>query len=73
LMGSSRQVRAVLAEFPRMPAPAIARRIRWPYSMTPLKKRLREIRPEYAGIDPVDRVVYEPGQIAQCDLWFRKP
>jgi transposase len=71
--GFEPQVRAVLAEFPRMPAPAIARRIGWPYSMTPLKKRLREIRPEYAGIDPVDRVVYEPGQIAQCDLWFRKP
>jgi len=31
---------------------------------------LREIRPEYAGVDPVDRVVYEPGQITQCDLWF---
>jgi hypothetical protein len=22
------------------------------------------------GIDPVDRVSYEPGRIAQCDLWF---
>jgi hypothetical protein len=22
------------------------------------------------GIDPSDRTVYEPGQIAQCDLWF---
>jgi transposase len=64
------QIRAVLAEFPRMPAPVIAQRIGWPYSMTPLKKRLREIRPEYVGIDPADRVVYEPGQIAQCDLWF---
>jgi transposase len=64
------RIRAVLAEFPRMPAPAIAERIGWPYSITPLKKRLRAIRPEYVGIDPVDRVVYEPGQIAQCDLWF---
>jgi hypothetical protein len=63
-------IRAVLAEFPRMPAPAIAARIGCPYSITPLKKRLREIRPEYVGIDPVDRVVYQPGEITQCDLWF---
>ena len=64
------QIRAVLVEFPRMPAPVIAQRIGWPHSITPLKKRLREIRPEYVGIDPSDRVVYEPGEIAQCDLWF---
>ena len=64
------QVRALLAEWPRMPAPVIAQRIGWPYSMAPLKKLLARIRPEYVGIDPVDRVVYEPGQITQCDLWF---
>jgi len=40
------------------------------HSMTTLKDRVREIRPEYLGIDPADRVTYEPGQIAQCDLWF---
>jgi len=34
---------------------------------------LAVIRPEYVGIDPVDRVVYEPGQVAQCDLWFPQP
>ncbi len=53
-----------------MPAPVVAERIGWPYSMTPLKKRLALIRPEYVGIDPVDRVQYEPGGITQCDLWF---
>jgi transposase len=63
-------IRAVLVEFPRMPAPVIAERIGWPYSLTPLKARLRKIRPEYVGIDPVDRVSYEPGQVTQCDLWF---
>ncbi len=35
-----------------------------------MRKRLALIRPEYVGIDPVDRVTYEPGQVAQCDLWF---
>jgi transposase len=64
------QIRALLAEWPRMPGPVIAERIRWPHSMPPLRKRLAVIRPEYVGIDPVDRTVYEPGEIAQCDLWF---
>lgn len=63
-------IRALLAQYPRLPAPVIAERISWPHSLTPLKNRLREIRPEYIGIDPADRVVYEPGQITQCDLWF---
>jgi transposase len=64
------QMRALLQEWPTMPAPVIAERIGWPYSSAPLRKRLALIRPEYVGIDPVDRVVYEPGQVAQCDLWF---
>ena len=64
------RVRAVLAEFPRMPAPVLAERIGWPHSLTPLKRLLQRIRPEYAGVDPADRIVYEPGQITQCDLWF---
>jgi transposase len=64
------RMRALLQEWPRMPAPVIAEWIGWPYSLPPLRKRLALIRPEYVGVDPVDRVVYEPGQIAQCDLWF---
>ncbi|EIV92883.1 transposase [Frankia sp. QA3] len=63
-------IRALLTEWPRMPAPVVAARIGWPYSLSPLKRRLAVIRPEYVGIDLVDRVVYEPGQVAQCDLWF---
>jgi transposase len=63
-------IRALLAVYPRMPAPAIAQRIGWSYSISPLKKRLQVIRPEYTGIDPADRVSYEPGQLTQCDLWF---
>jgi hypothetical protein len=63
-------IRALLATWPRMPGPVIAQRIEWPHSMGPLKKRLALIRPEYVGVDPVDRVVYRPGEITQCDLWF---
>src|SRR5919197_3061385 len=40
------------------------------HSMTTLKDRVRVIRPEYVGIDPVDRVVYSHGEVTQCDLWF---
>ena len=58
-----------------MPTPVIAQRIGWPssYSDGPLKKLLARIRPEYKGIDPVDRVTCEPGQLTQCDLWFPEP
>jgi transposase len=67
------QIRALLKEWPKIPAPVIAQRIGWPYSEGPLKKLLARIRPEYVGIDPVDRVSYEPGQLTQCDLWFPEP
>ena len=68
-----RRIRALLTEWPRMPAPVMAERIGWPYSLSPLKKRLAVIRPAFVGVDPVDRIVYQPGEIAQCDLWFPKP
>jgi transposase len=68
--GIEAQVRALLVEFPTMPATVIAQRIGWVHSMTTLKDRVRQIRPEYVGIDPVDRVVYQPGEVTQCDLWF---
>lgn len=67
--GVEAQVRALLVEFPRMPATVIAQRIGWAHSMTTLKNKLRQIRPEYVGIEPVDRVVYRPGVVAQCNLW----
>ena len=67
------QVRALLKEWPTMPAPVVAQRVGWPYSDGPLKKLLARIRPEYKGIDPADRVAYEPGQVTQCDLWFPEP
>jgi transposase len=67
------QIRALLVQWPKMPAPVIAERIGWPRSMSPLVKKLAKIRPEYLGVDPVDRIVYEPGQVTQCDLWFPEP
>lgn len=64
------QIRALLREYPTMPATVIAERIGWSRSLTVLKDRVRQIRPEYRGVDPADRVVYEPGVCSQWDLWF---
>lgn len=63
-------VRALLREYPTMPATVIAERIGWTHSITILKDRVRQVRPEYRGVDPVDRLVHEPGDTTQCDLWF---
>lgn len=63
-------IRALLGSWPRMPATVIAQRIDWPYSISPLKKWLSRVRPEYVGVDPADRLVFAPGQSAQMDLWF---
>jgi len=40
------QLRLLLAEWPTVPATVIAERIGWRYSMTTLKDRVRQIRPE---------------------------
>lgn len=63
-------IRSLLAQFPRMPATVIAERVGWTRSMTVLKERVRELRPLFVPADPTDRVEYEPGQVAQCDLSF---
>lgn len=66
-------IRDLLRQFPMMPATVIAERIGWPHGMTTLKDRVRQVRPEYRGVDPADRVTYEPGDTVQCDLWFPEP
>jgi transposase len=64
------RIRALLKEFPDMPATVIAERIGWTRSLTVLKDRVRELRPVYAPVDPASRTSYLPGERAQCDLWF---
>jgi transposase len=64
------RIRALLREFPDMPATVIAERIGWDRSMTVLKERVRLLRPVYAPQDPASRTTYDPGEVAQCDLWF---
>lgn len=64
------QVRELLAGWPQMPATVIAERIGWSRSLTVLKDRVRELRPQYQPPDPASRTEYRPGELAQCDLWF---
>jgi hypothetical protein len=53
-----------------MPATVIAERIGWDRSIRVLRARLAELRPAYLPPDPASRTAYEPGEVAQCDLWF---
>jgi transposase len=64
------QIRALLKEWPTMPATVIAERIGWTRGLTILKDRVRELRPVFAPPDPASRTTYVPGEVAQCDLWF---
>lgn len=64
------KIRELLREFPEMPATVIAERVGWEHGMTVLKERVRLLRPVYAPQDPSSRTTYDPGSLAQCDLWF---
>ena len=64
------RIRECLTVDPRMPASVIAERVGWQRSITVFRARVREIRPEFVPADPASRTTYEPGELAQCDLWF---
>lgn len=64
------RVRALLAQTPDMPATVIAERVGWDGSITWFRQNVKRLRPEHRRVDPADRLVWEPGDAAQCDLWF---
>jgi transposase len=64
------QIRALLTEFPAMPASVVAERIGWDRTSSILRERVAALRPLVAPVDPADRTVYVAGEIVQCDLWF---
>jgi transposase len=64
------RIRLLLKDYPSMPATVIAERIGWTNSITVLRERVRELRPVYLPVDPASRTSYDPGELAQCDLWF---
>ena len=53
-----------------MPATVIAERVGWTGSGTWFRENVKQLRPEHRRVDPADRLVREPGDAAQCDLWF---
>ena len=63
------RIRALLAEFPSMPATVIAERIGWGRGITVLRDRVAELRPLFVPPDPAQRTSYAPGELAQWDLW----
>lgn len=64
------RVRVILAEHPGMPATVIAERIGWSGSITWFRQNVAQLRPQYRRPDPADRLIWEAGDAAQCDLWF---
>ena len=64
------RVRAILSEYPEMPATVIAERVEWSGSITWFRDNVRALRPDYRRPDPADRLAWLPGDAAQCDLWF---
>jgi transposase len=63
-------IRALLREFPDMPATVIAERVGWTRSSSVLRAHVAELRPLFRPVDPASRTSYAPGELAQCDLWF---
>ena len=61
---------ALLTEFPDMPATVIAERVGWSGSPSWFRENVSRLRPEHRRPDPADRLVWSPGDAAQCDLWF---
>ena len=53
-----------------MPATVIAERVGWTGSITWFRDNVRRLRPEHRPVDPSDRLIWVPGDAAQCDLWF---
>lgn len=63
------KILALLKEFPAMPATVIAERIAWDRGITVLRDRVSELRPLFVPPDPCQRTHYQPGELAQFDLW----
>jgi hypothetical protein len=63
-------VRQLMVTTPDMPATVIAERVGWTGSITWFRDHVRRLRPEHRPVDPSDRLIWLPGDAAQCDLWF---
>src|ERR1700689_3040770 len=53
-----------------MPETVIGERIGWTRGRTILQERVAQLRPLFMPPDPCGRTEYQPGELAQWDLWF---
>jgi hypothetical protein len=70
LAPSGPRVRVLLAEFPEMPTTVLAERVGWEGPVSWFRDNVARLRPEHRCPDPADRLSWDPGDAAQCDLWF---
>ncbi len=61
-------VRALLVQYPTMPATVLAERVGWAGGHSWFSENVARIRPEYAPADPCDRLVHLPGEQVQCEV-----
>jgi transposase len=64
------RVRELLDGDAELPATVLAERVGWTGSITWFRENVKRLRPEHRKIDPAGRLVWEPGDAVQCDLWF---
>nr|WP_300148975.1 IS21 family transposase [Propionicimonas sp.] len=64
------RVRTLLRLNPDLPASVLAERVGWQGSESWFRENVARLRPEHRPVDPADRLSWEAGDAAQCDLWF---
>jgi len=65
-------IRALLLDAPMLKATVVAERVGFNGGVctTVFRARVRQIKEQLGVVDPVDRLVFAPGEQVQCDLWF---
>ena len=70
LQNTQSQIRQLLTEWPMMPTTLIAEQIGWDQSIQVLLELVSTLRSEYLYSDLTVDTIFEPGEIARCDLWL---
>jgi len=65
-------IKSLLLAHPRLKATVIAERVGFNNGVctTVFRAKVHDIKQQLGVVDPADRLVFAPGEQAQCDLWF---
>ena len=65
-------IKALLVKDPSLRATVLAERVGFHDGVctTVFRARVAQLKQELGVVDPADRLVFAPGEQAQCDLWF---